>query len=49
MHMCITATANVNIALGRNQWCNGKFSLVGTLAWHYGHIPYRCPEGGVFE
>ena len=23
------------------QWCSGKFSLVGTLTWHYGHIPYR--------
>ena len=22
------------------QWCSGKFALVGTLAWHYDHIPY---------
>ena len=22
------------------QWCRGKFALVGTLAWHYDHIPY---------
>ena len=28
------------------QWCSGKFSLVGTLAWHYGHIPYRYQSGG---
>ena len=29
------------------QWCSGKFSLVGTLAWHHGHIPYRYRgEGG---
>ena len=27
------------------QWCSGKFSLVGTLTWHYGHIPY-CYRGG---
>ena len=29
------------------QWCSGKFSLVGTLAWHYGHIPYRYRGVGV--
>ena len=29
-----------------NQWCSGKFSLVGTLAWHSGHIPYRYRGGG---
>ena len=28
------------------QWCSGKFSLVGTLAWHYCHIPYRYRGGG---
>ena len=28
------------------QWCSGKFSLVGTLTWHYGHIPYRYQGGG---
>ena len=28
------------------QWCSGKFSIVGTLAWHYGHIPYRYWVGG---
>ena len=28
------------------QWCSGKFSLVGTLAWHYGHLPYRYRGGG---
>ena len=28
------------------QWCSGKFSLVGTLAWHYGHISYRYRGGG---
>ena len=34
------------------QWCSGKFSLVGTLTWHYGqsltptHIPYRYEGGG---
>ena len=27
------------------QWCSGKFSLVGTLTWHYGHIPYRYRGG----
>ena len=26
--------------------CSGKFSLVGTLAWHYGHISYRYRGGG---
>ena len=26
--------------------CSGKFSLVGTLTWHYGHIPYRYQGGG---
>ena len=29
-----------------NQWCSGKFSLVRTLAWHYGHISYRYRGGG---
>ena len=29
-----------------NQLCSGKFSLVGTLAGHYGHIPYRYRGGG---
>ena len=28
----------------QEQWCSGKFSLVGTLAGHYGHIPY-CYRG----
>ena len=28
------------------QWCSGKFSLVGTLAWHYGRISYRYRGGG---
>ena len=28
------------------QWCSGKFALVGTLAWHYDHIPYGYPRGG---
>ena len=30
------------------QWCSGKFSLVGTRAWPYGHIPccYRGGGGG---
>ena len=28
------------------QWCSGKFSLVGTLTWHYGHIPNRYRGGG---
>ena len=28
------------------QLCSGKFSLVGTLAWHYGHISYRYRGGG---
>ena len=28
------------------QWCSGKISLVGTLAGHYGHIPYRYRGGG---
>ena len=32
-----------------NQWCSGKCSLVGTLAWHYGHIPYRYGGGGGAE
>ena len=30
----------------RTQWCSGKFALVGTLAWHYDHIPYGYPRGG---
>ena len=28
------------------QWCNGNFSLVGTLTWHYGHIHYHYRGGG---
>ena len=33
------------------QWSSGKFSIVGTLAWPYGHIPfhlyrYRWRGGG---
>ena len=28
------------------QWCSGKITLVGTLAWHYGHISYRYRGGG---
>ena len=28
------------------QWCSGKFALVGTLAWHYDHIPYGYLRGG---
>ena len=29
------------------QWCIGKFSLVGTLAWHdYVYIPNRSGGGG---
>ena len=31
------------------QWCSGKFSLVGTLAGHYGHIPYRYRGGGGYK
>ena len=33
--------------IGFRQWCSGKFSLVGTLAWqYYGHTPYHYGEGG---
>ena len=28
------------------QWCSGKISLVGTLAWRYSHIPFRYRWGG---
>ena len=33
---------NIHSACGmycpaQSQWCSGKFSLVGTLAWRYGH------------
>ena len=31
---------------GLSQWCSGKFALVGTLAWHYDHIPYGYRWGG---
>ena len=35
------------MGLRSHQWCSGKTSLVGTLAWHdYGHISYRYRGGG---
>ena len=37
---------NAIISIVSVQWCSGKFSLVGTLAWHYGHISYRYRGGG---
>ena len=36
----------VSIIMTRNQWCSGKFSLVGTLAWYYGYIPIVIGGGG---
>ena len=32
--------------MSNTQWCSGKFALVGTLAWHYNHIPYDYLSGG---
>ena len=30
----------IKIIMFGDQWCSGKSSLVGTLAWHYDHMPY---------
>ena len=42
----ITIYLSIYLSIYPIQWCSGKFSLVGMLAWHYGHIPYRYQSGG---
>ena len=32
--------SRLTVSLHVSQWCSGKFALVGTLAWHYDHMPY---------
>ena len=43
--MLLIDHCNAN-AITLEQWCSGKFFLVGTLALHYGRKPYRGGGGG---
>ena len=46
MSLLHNTSNNVAVLQMYKQWCSGEFSLVGTLAWYYGHIPYRYGGGG---
>ena len=45
-NMFVHTQLAVTVERRHSQWCSGEFSLVGTLTWHYGHIPYRYQGGG---
>ena len=46
MHPCLHVGL-INIPLQCEQWCSGKLSLVGTLAWqYYGHTLSLWGGGG---